>query len=163
MRAAIRIVQTVLLVIIAVLILMCGLLIFSKYVTTSSDIDIMGYTLVSVKTDEMEPTISKGDLLITAEKEEYRTGVVITHIDGGETSISRIVGEHAEGVIIRADSTTSEEDESLLDTASIRGEVLVNIAYLGILYNLLQNPFFLIALLILALAIIFLPRLAFRV
>ena len=97
-----------------------------------------GVGMAVVLSGSMEPTLSVGDLLIVAERDEYRIGDVVVYQADGMAITHRIVDVTGDGIITRGDANNT--DDSPLNPNQIKGEVVCAIPLIGHVVNLIKTP-----------------------
>lgn len=107
-------------------------------------INIFGYKSYIIKTNSMEPTININDVVITkkVEKEEIKTGDVITFLQDGEVITHRITQINNNGD--QTEYTTKGDNNNIEDTFkitydNIEGKHILTIPYLGKIVEILDN------------------------
>lgn len=95
---------------------------------------------VIVNGNSMEPVYSKGDLVVTHEKDEYRKGDIAAylHPDIGPV-IHRVVGTEGERFVFRGDNNTWLDSHQPAESEFI-GKAWVHIPYVGKLLGWLRGP-----------------------
>ena len=107
-----------------------------------------------VLSGSMEPTLSVGDLLIIAEKENYRPRDIIVYQDAKIAVTHRIVSINGDEIITKGDANDSEDKP--ITQKHIKGKVVMAIPLVGYLVNAIKTP--LGTMCIIALAIFLLER-----
>lgn len=97
-----------------------------------------GYGLADVLSGSMEPTLSKGDLLIVHKQKEYKTGDIVVYQSGSELIVHRIITISNGVVITRGDANDTADPP--FQKSQIRGSVVGHIPHAGTVANLLKSP-----------------------
>lgn len=116
-------------------------------------INLFGYKSYIIKTNSMEPTININDVLITKKvnKDEIKTGDVITFIKNGEVITHRITQIDENGEYTTKGDNNNIEDSFTINYDNIEGKHILTIPYLGRIVEILDNKivFLIITLIIL--------------
>lgn len=116
-------------------------------------INLFGYKSYIIKTNSMEPTINVNDVLITKKvnKDEIKTGDVITFIKNGEVITHRITQIDENGEYTTKGDNNNIEDSFTINYDNIEGKHILTIPYLGRIVEILDNKivFLIITLIIL--------------
>lgn len=104
-------------------------------------INIFGYKSYIIKTNSMEPTISINDVVIAkkVEKEQIKTGDVITFLQDGEVITHRITQIDDNGEYTTKGDNNNIEDTIKINYEDIEGKHILTIPYLGGLVQALDN------------------------
>ena len=97
-----------------------------------------GYGLANVLSGSMEPTFSKGALLLVKEETDIEVGNIVVYQSGNELIVHRIVELDDDTVITRGDA--NNVDDSPFPRSEIKGVVVTWIPYLGTVAGLLKTP-----------------------
>lgn len=111
-----------------------------------------GYGIANVLSGSMEPTFSKGTLLLVKDTDDIQEGDIVAYQSGRSMVVHRIISLSGDEVITQGDANNTP-DESF-DRSQIRGKVIGWIPVLGSVTAMLKTPVALIVILILALALI---------
>lgn len=116
-------------------------------------INLFGYKSYIIKTNSMEPTINVNDVLITkkVDKDEIKTGDIITFIKDGEIITHRITQIGENGEYTTKGDNNNIEDSFTINYDNIEGKHILTIPYLGKVVEILDNKivFLIITLIIL--------------
>ncbi len=151
--------------IISVTVIICSVLILISVLLTKSGKapSIFGYSMFTVMTGSMEPTIPTNSLIVVKETDssELAVGDVISFYSrdpslSGSVNTHRIVGIEPDGeqyiFTTKGDANNSNDIYTTLDSDVI-GEVVFNSYYLGVAIRLLSNPLIFIPLIVVPLAL----------
>lgn len=147
-----KIVITIL--IIPILLVNCILLLKSLIYPNETP-DILGYKIFVVVSESMEPEINTGDLILVNKNKKPNIGDIITYKDS-ETITHRIVNiieENNTTKYITKGDKNATLDKDLVDTSKIEGTYICKISGIGKLIIYLQNPFVLVATIMLIIAL----------
>jgi len=118
-------------------------------------ITVFGYRAYIIKTDSMEPSINKGDVVITkrTKEEKLKVGDVITFKQKEAVITHRIVNienyEQGNRYITKGDNNNIEDSQKI-SYENIEGKCVIAIPYLGNFMGFLENRIvFLVIILIL--------------
>lgn len=102
------------------------------------------FSLYSVETGSMEPTIKPGDLIFIREEKIYSTGDIISFTDergGGVTTIThRIVEINQDGTYVTKGDANSGSDADFVKEENIVGKYFLRIPLIGYLINFVKTP-----------------------
>lgn len=120
-------------------------------------INIFGYKSYIIKTNSMEPTINNNDVIITkkVEKDEIKTGDVITFIQRGEIITHRITQINSDGVYTTKGDNNNMEDTFKITYEDIEGKHVLTIPYLGKIVQALDNKIVFLIITLIVLIFIF--------
>lgn len=104
-------------------------------------INIFGYKSYIIKTNSMEPTISINDVVIAkkVEKQDIKTGDVITFLQKGEVITHRITQIDENGDYTTKGDNNNIEDIFKINYDNIEGKHVLTIPYLGAIVRALDN------------------------
>ena len=97
-----------------------------------------GYGLANVLSGSMEPTFSKGTLLIVKETDDINTGDIIVYQSGSELIVHRIININQNQITTKGDANNAADP--VFDKTQIKGVVINWIPYLGSIANALKTP-----------------------
>ena len=105
----------------------------------------------------MEPTINNNDVIITkkVEKDEIKTGDVITFIQRGEIITHRITQINSDGVYTTKGDNNNMEDTFKITYEDIEGKHVLTIPYLGKIVQALDNKIVFLIITLIVLIFIF--------
>lgn len=116
-------------------------------------INLFGYKSYIIKTNSMEPTINVNDVLVSkkVDKDEIKTGDIITFIKDGEIITHRITQIGADGEYTTKGDNNNIEDSFTIKYDNIEGKHVLTIPLLGKVIEILDNKivFLIITLIIL--------------
>lgn len=107
-----------------------------------------GYGLANVLSGSMEPTFSKGALLIVKDTKDVKVGDIVVYQSQSELIVHRIVSLNKNVVVTQGDANNVSDVP--FDKSLIRGKVICWIPFLGGFVSILKNPIVGILILILA-------------
>lgn len=127
--------------VIAIILIYNIILIIASSANKMNFINIFGYKSYIIKTNSMEPTININDVIITkkVEKDEIKTGDVITFMQNGEVITHRITQIDANGEYTTKGDNNNIEDTFKIDYENIEGKHVLTIPYLGKVVQALDN------------------------
>ena len=111
-----------------------------------------GYGLANVLSGSMEPTFSKGTLLLVKDTKNVQEGDIIVYQSGKELIVHRIIALSSDEVVTQGDAN-NVADEPFSKT-QIKGKVIGWIPVLGSVAALLKTPVAVVVILILAFVLI---------
>lgn len=145
------------------LIIICGLIIgINVYFANANSLVgnklpmPFGYGAAAVLSGSMEPEISKGDLIIVKEKEQYSKNDIVVFQDGNTLVVHRIINIDGEKVTTKGDAN-NVADESV-DISRVKGKVLFWLPYVGRAVEFIKTPFGTLLIIALAFALVEIPR-----
>lgn len=127
--------------VIAIILVYNIILIIASSANKMNFINIFGYKSYIIKTNSMEPTININDVIITkkVERDEIKTGDVITFMQNGEVITHRITQIDANGEYTTKGDNNNIEDTFKIDYENIEGKHVLTIPYLGKVVQALDN------------------------
>lgn len=127
--------------VIAIILVYNIILIIASSANKMNFINIFGYKSYIIKTNSMEPTININDVIITkkVEKDEIKTGDVITFMQNGEVITHRITQIDANSEYTTKGDNNNIEDTFKIDYENIEGKHVLTIPYLGKVVQALDN------------------------
>lgn len=162
MRAAIKIIRGIFIIILTVLILFNVWMLFAKFALKQDPPKLFGMSQLEVTSGSMEPAFSVGDVVIIKEKEDYGVGDVITYrLDGGALVTHRIVGSNSQGFITKGDANNIEDNE-IVPVYRVLGEVVMAVKGMGYFLNFLSSPLGLLIIVVVGILLIEIPSLVDR-
>ena len=108
-----------------------------------------GIGVATVLSGSMEPSISKGDLIVVKEEEQYNINDIIVYNDGGSYVCHRIIDMN-DMVIAKGDANNAADEP--IEYSAIRGKVILHIPMVGNVVEIIKSP--IVTICIIALAII---------
>lgn len=129
--------------VIALLVLVLGFNLYSLYqrnINNSRFPMVLGYGYAVVVSGSMEPTLSRGDLVIVRQESAYEKGNIITFIQAGDqrTTTHRIV-EVEDGRFVTQGDANNLVDESIV-AEQIFGKVVLTLPLIGYLIQSASTP-----------------------
>lgn len=115
-----------------------------------------GYGAAVVLSGSMEPEMSKGDLILVAEKESYVTDDVVVFQQGSTLVVHRIIEKNGDSLVTKGDANPSADEP--IAVSDVKGRVIACIPYVGTLVNLIKTPVGTICIIALAVILIEIPR-----
>lgn len=97
-----------------------------------------GYGMANVLSGSMEPTFSKGSLLIVKETKDVRQGDIIVYQSGSELIVHRVVKVDQNQITTQGDANNIADPT--FDRSQIKGTVILWIPVLGSVVNTLKTP-----------------------
>ena len=97
-----------------------------------------GYGLANVLSGSMEPTFSKGTLLIVKETDDIQTGDIVVYQSGSELIVHRVINIDKNQITTKGDANNAADP--VFDKTQIKGVVIKWIPYLGSITNALKTP-----------------------
>ena len=127
--------------VIAIILVYNIILIIASSANKMNFINIFAYKSYIIKTNSMEPTININDVIITrkVEKDEIKTGDVITFMQNGEVITHRITQIDVNGEYTTKGDNNNIEDTFKIDYENIEGKHVLTIPYLGKVVQALDN------------------------
>lgn len=107
-----------------------------------------GYGLANVLSGSMEPTFSKGTLLIVKETDDIKTGDIVVYQSGSELIVHRVIDMNQNQITTKGDANNIADP--VFDKTQIKGVVIQWIPFLGTIANALKTPFGIIIILVAA-------------
>ena len=97
-----------------------------------------GLGLAVVQSGSMEPTFSKGDLLLVREQDAYAVGDIVVYQSEGILIVHRIVAMDGETVTTQGDANNVADPS--FNGAAIKGAVVGHVPDLGLAVEFLKTP-----------------------
>lgn len=107
-----------------------------------------GYGLANVLSGSMEPTFSKGALLLVKDTRQVQEGDIVVYQSGKELIVHRIVSLNGEEVITQGDANNVADEP--FEKSQIKGKVIGWVPMFGGVAALLKTPAAVIMILLLA-------------
>ena len=111
-----------------------------------------GYGMANVLSGSMEPTFSKGTLLLVKETQNVQEGDIVVYQSGRELIVHRVIALSEDEVTTQGDANNVADKP--FDKTQIRGKVIGWIPVLGSVAAMLKTPIAVIVILILAFILI---------
>ena len=107
-----------------------------------------GYGIANVLSGSMEPTFSKGTLLLVKEEKQVEPGQIVVYQSGQELIVHRVI--QIQGNLVTTKGDANEAADPVFDASQIKGVVVGWIPCLGSLVGFLKTPVGIILLLVCA-------------
>ena len=107
-----------------------------------------GYGLANVLSGSMEPTFSKGALLLVKESKDVQTGDIVVYQSGQELIVHRVIAQKGKTIITKGDA--NNVSDPLFQKDQIKGVVIGWAGGLGTIAGILKTPAAVIAMIIAA-------------
>ena len=107
-----------------------------------------GYGIANVLSGSMEPTFSKGTLLLVKEEKQAEPGQIVVYQSGQELIVHRVI--QIEGNLVTTKGDANEAADPAFDASQIKGVVVGWIPFLGSWVSFLKTPAGIILLLVCA-------------
>ena len=111
-----------------------------------------GYGLANVLSGSMEPTFSKGTLLLVKETQDIQEGDIVVYQSENELIVHRVIYQSGNEIITQGDANNVADEP--FDKTQIKGKVIAWIPILGSVAAFLKTPAAVILILILAFVLI---------
>lgn len=111
-----------------------------------------GYGLANVLSGSMEPTFSKGTLLVVKEEKNIKKGEIVVYQSGSELIVHRVIDIDKNRITTKGDANNIADPT--FDKAEIKGVVIMTIPFLGSIAATLKTPMGIIIILIGAILLI---------
>ena len=97
-----------------------------------------GYGIANVLSGSMEPTFSKGTLLLVKETSDAEVGDIVVYQSGQELVVHRVIAAEGSTIITQGDANNAAD--APFDKSEIKGKVVGWIPYLGTVVSILKTP-----------------------
>lgn len=97
-----------------------------------------GYGLANVLSGSMEPTFSKGALLVVKEETQPEKGQIVVYQSGNELIVHRIINIDKNTITTKGDANNIADEP--FDQTQIKGVVIVAIPVIGTIAEILKTP-----------------------
>lgn len=111
-----------------------------------------GYGLANVLSGSMEPTFSKGALLVVKQTDDPQVGDIVVYQDPGELVVHRIIAIDGDTVVTRGDANNAADPP--FNRNEIKGVVIAHIPMLGSVAEALKTPVASVAIIICAILLV---------
>lgn len=101
-------------------------------------VNLFGYTVFSVATGSMQPTLNINDIIIIKITDDVNEGDIITFSDNNEFITHRVISKKNETFITKGDSNNTEDNP--IDKDNIIGKLVCRIPVVGTLGDILMTP-----------------------
>jgi len=144
-RAVLRGLRAVVILLLSVVVLGNGALLFSRFVLKQEPAHILGCYPMLVTTGSMEPALPAGAVVVSHAQEDYAVGDIISFRQEGAVVTHRVVEKTAEGYRTAGDAN-SAPDEGVVADEAVLGRVVLCLPWAGRLLLALQRPIGILAL-----------------
>ena len=100
--------------------------------------NLFGYTIFSVATGSMQPTLNINDIIIIKITDEVKEGDIITFSENNEFITHRVLKKNNETFITKGDSNNTEDNP--VNKENIIGKFVCRIPVIGIVGDILTTP-----------------------
>ncbi|MBR6806883.1 MAG: signal peptidase I [Clostridia bacterium] len=145
------------------LIILCGIILgVNVYLANANSLvgnklpTPFGYGAAVVLSGSMEPELSKGDLIIVRETEDYSLRDVVVFQDADSLVVHRIVDMDEDTVTTKGDANGAADEP--VKTSSLKGKVVFSLPAVGSAVSFLKTPIGIILVLAAAIALLEIPR-----
>ena len=107
-----------------------------------------GYGIANVLSGSMEPTFSKGTLLLVKEEKQVEPGQIVVYQSGQELIVHRVI--QIQGNLVTTKGDANEAADPVFNVSQIKGVVVCWIPFLGSWVSFLKTPVGIILLLVCA-------------
>ena len=97
-----------------------------------------GYGLANVLSGSMEPTFSKGTLLLVKESDDIETGDIVVYQSGQELIVHRVIAQKGNTIITKGDANNAADPP--FQKEQIKGVVISWVGGLGTIAGILKTP-----------------------
>lgn len=97
-----------------------------------------GYGMANVLSGSMEPTFSKGTLLLVKETKDVATGDIVVYQSGQELIVHRVINVNNDQVTTQGDANNVADPT--FEKAQVKGVVITWVPYLGSIVSTLKTP-----------------------
>lgn len=111
-----------------------------------------GYGIANVLSGSMEPTFSKGTLLLVKETQDIQEGDIVVYQSGKELIVHRVIQVSENQIITQGDANNVADEP--FEKTQIKGKVIGWIPGLGSVVSILKTPAAMILMLVCALLLI---------
>ena len=116
-----------------------------------------GYGLANVLSGSMEPTFSKGTLLVVQAGNNVAEGDIVVYQDANELVVHRVVACEGSTVVTQGDANNVADQP--FDKSQVKGKIVAWVPWLGNVVDALRSPLGVVTLIVAALALV---ELSFR-
>lgn len=111
-----------------------------------------GYGLANVLSGSMEPTFSKGTLLVVKEEKDIKKGEIVVYQSGSELIVHRVIDIDKNMITTKGDANNIADPT--FDKTQIKGVVVLTIPILGTIAEILKTPTGMLLMLVVAFLLI---------
>lgn len=99
------------------------LFMYSKLIAKDKIPNMLGYSLLRIKSESMEPNYHIGDYIIIKKQDKYKIDDIVTYIDDSDNLIThRIISINESDVVTKGDANNTEDE--MFDVVNIQGKVV---------------------------------------
>lgn len=138
MNKLMKIVSDALQIILTIIIIICIYSFISLNILGKDYVNYFSYTVFSIGSNSMAPTITTNDLIIVKLTKNVEKGDIITFKDDKVLVTHRIIGETANGYITKGDANNTE-DKNVSNT-SVIGKVVKILPNYGTWFKVITTP-----------------------
>jgi len=139
MRAILRGLRAVVILLLSAVVLVNAALLFSRFVLKREPAHIFGFCPMLVTTGSMEPALPAGALVIAHAQEDYRPGDIISFRQGDTVVTHRIIEKTAEGYRTAGDANNTPDD-AVVPQGKVLGRVVLCLPWAGAMLLALREP-----------------------
>jgi len=111
---------------------------FQLKVLNKTYVNLFGYTVFSVATGSMQPTLNINDIIIIKITDDVKENDIITFRENNEFITHRVIKNNNETFITKGDSNNTEDNP--INKQNIIGKFVCKIPVIGILGDILTTP-----------------------
>lgn len=149
MKNILRIIGKISLNTLSVLAIICIIIaityVFQILVLKSTYANIFGYSIFTIETGSMQPTLEIGDTVIVKLDDDYKENDIVVYQDENMLVAHRVIKIDDNLVTTKGDYNNTADKPFSKD--NVIGKVVKIIPKMGLIQNILKNPFVLIAVL----------------
>ena len=105
--------------------------------------NIFGYSLFTIKSGSMEPTIQIGDDILVRIESDYKENDIVVYEDKGMLVCHRVIKMDGNKIITKGDRNNAEDEE--FERTLVIGKVIKILPELGKFQSFIKNPIVLIS------------------
>ena len=109
-----------------------------------------GYGIANVLSGSMEPTFSKGTLLLVKETQDVQVGDIIVYQSGQELIVHRVIALNEQAGTVTTQGDANNAADPVFEKSQIKGKVLGWVPILGAIASILKTPTGILVILVLA-------------
>ena len=122
------------------IVLLCLIVAYQKFILKSPNVDILGYKTYIVLTGSMKPTLNPNDIVVVKkpDKKDIKNGDIITYSVGSNSAtvthrIIEVVEQNGETYYKTKGDNNNSEDSDLINYDDVQGRLCFKISKLGAL------------------------------
>ena len=100
---------------------------------------MFGYSVATVVSGSMEPTLSINDVIIVKAEDDYEEGDILVFLVGDSLIAHRAIEKTEEGYVTRGDANNTA-DRGMVTQEHIKGRVVRVIPELGVVFQFVRSP-----------------------